>query len=105
MTFKAILPAVMAFSFCFNPSIASAQNYPARSITLIIPFAPGGSTDISGRILADGMSTELGQRVIADNRAGAGGQIGARAVAEASPDGYTVLASGMNNFAFPYALE
>ena len=61
-----------------------------RSITLIIPFPPGGSTDIVGRIAAEGLAKELGQAFIVDNRGGAGGAIGAKAIAEAAPDGYTL---------------
>ena len=67
-----------------------AQGYPARAITLIIPFPPGGSTDIVGRIAADGLAKELGQSFVVDNRGGAGGAIGAKAIADAAPDGYTL---------------
>lgn len=68
----------------------AAQTYPSRSITLIIPFPPGGSTDIVGRIAADGLAKELGQAVVVDNRGGAAGAIGAKAIADAAPDGYTL---------------
>ena len=71
-------------------SSALAQTYPAKPVTLVIPFPPGGSTDIVGRIAADGMARELGQPFVVDNRGGAGGAIGARAIAEAAPDGYTL---------------
>jgi tripartite-type tricarboxylate transporter receptor subunit TctC len=71
-------------------SWAFAQSYPAKPITLIIPFPPGGSTDIVGRIAADGMARELGQPLVVDNRGGAGGAIGAKAIADAAPDGYTL---------------
>ncbi|HEV7476727.1 MAG TPA: tripartite tricarboxylate transporter substrate-binding protein [Burkholderiales bacterium] len=67
-----------------------AQGYPARAITLIIPFPPGGSTDIVGRIAAEGLAKELGQPFVIDNRGGAGGAIGAKAIAEAAPDGSTL---------------
>jgi tripartite-type tricarboxylate transporter receptor subunit TctC len=71
-------------------SAAHAQGWPARPITLIIPFPPGGSTDIVGRIAAEGLARELGQPFVVDNRGGAGGAIGAKAIADAAPDGYTL---------------
>src|SRR4030088_2907821 len=66
-----------------------AQDYPNRAITLIVPFPPGGSTTIVGRIVADKMSEGLGQAIGVDNRGGARGPIGSRAVAKSAPDGYT----------------
>jgi tripartite-type tricarboxylate transporter receptor subunit TctC len=73
------------------PHEARAQNYPNRSITLVIPFAPGGSTSIVGRVIADKMSELLGEKVVVDNRPGAGGTVGTKAVAKSDPDGYTIL--------------
>ena len=70
---------------------AQAQNYPTRPITLIIPFAPGGSTTIVGRGVADKMSELLGEKIVIDNRPGAGGTVGTRAVAKSDPDGYTLV--------------
>jgi tripartite-type tricarboxylate transporter receptor subunit TctC len=71
-------------------SSAFGQTYPAKPITLIIPFPPGGSTDIVGRIAAEGLAKELGQPFVIDNRGGAAGAIGAKAIADAAPDGYTL---------------
>jgi tripartite-type tricarboxylate transporter receptor subunit TctC len=70
---------------------ASAQDYPNRPITLVVPFPPGGSTTIVARIVADRMSEALGQSIIIDNRGGAGGTVGSRAVAKSPADGYTIL--------------
>jgi len=69
---------------------AAAQTFPDKPIRIIVPFAPGGSTDLVGRIIADGAAEPLGQSVIIDNRTGAGGLIGTAAVARAAPDGYTL---------------
>ena len=68
-----------------------AQNYPARPLRLIIPFSPGGATDVPGRILAQKLSEVFGQQVVVDNRPGAGGTIGTDIVAKAPADGYTLL--------------
>src|SRR5215470_18505623 len=70
---------------------ARAQAYPSRPITMIVPFAPGGLTDVIGRILAEGMRTSLGQPVIIENVGGANGSIGTGRVARAAADGYTLV--------------
>src|SRR5262245_5947840 len=69
---------------------ASAQTYPSRSITLVVPFPPGGSTDVVARIMAERMRPLLGQAVVIENVGGAGGSIGVGRVARAAPDGYTI---------------
>ncbi|ASC64338.1 tripartite tricarboxylate transporter substrate binding protein [Achromobacter denitrificans] len=78
--------------------------WPERPITLIIPAAPGGTTDISARLIADKLSARLGQQVIVENRAGAAGIIGAQALARAKPDGYTLLMGNIGPNAINYAL-
>lgn len=75
---------------CWTFAAGAQSSYPAKPITLIIPFPPGGSTDIIGRIAADGLQRELGRPLVIDNRGGAGGAIGAKAIADAAPDGYTL---------------
>jgi tripartite-type tricarboxylate transporter receptor subunit TctC len=72
-------------------SPASAQNYPSRNITAIIPFAPGNANDITARIVLEQVGKQLGQTIVIDNRGGAGGTIGVGAAARATPDGYTIL--------------
>ena len=71
----------------------SAQSYPERTITMIVPFGAGGSTDIVGRIAADAMSKALGVSIVIENKGGAGGTVGTQAAANAAPDGYTLTMS------------
>lgn len=86
-TFKTLMAmATMAIAFG-----AHAQNYPDRPIRVIVPYPPGGITDIVGRTIGDRISRELGQSVIIENKAGAGGSIGASEAARAKPDGYTLF--------------
>ena len=86
---------------------AYAQNttYPSKQIRLVIPYPPGGPTDLTARVVAADMSATLGQSVVADNRPGASGMIGAEMVARAEPDGYTILANAslhvINPFVYP----
>ena len=83
---------------------ASAQAYPARAITLIVPFPPGGSTDVAARIVADHMSRTLGQQVVVQNVSGAGGTTGSTRAMRADPDGYTILMGQMGTHAASVAL-
>src|SRR6266849_5877969 len=70
---------------------ASAQDYPSRAITLVVPYPPGGGVDAMARLVAEKLSAALRQQVVVDNRGGGGGNIGTRAVARSEPDGYTLL--------------
>src|SRR5882757_5792928 len=83
--------ALLAAALVLASPAARAQTYPSRTITLIIPFAAGGSNDIVARAIGKELTRAWGQPVIAENRPGAGGVIGAAAVAGAPPDGYTLL--------------
>ncbi|MFN3657530.1 MAG: Bug family tripartite tricarboxylate transporter substrate binding protein [Pseudolabrys sp.] len=85
------MAAIAGLALASALSTASAQDYPNRPITLIVPFPPGGSTTVMARNIADPMAKLLGQQVVVDNRGGAGGTLGTRAVAKAAPDGYTIL--------------
>ena len=69
---------------------ASAQDYPTRPITLVVPTAPGGGNDIIARVIGERMSRTLGQQIVVENRPGAGGTTATRQIAKANPDGYTL---------------
>jgi tripartite-type tricarboxylate transporter receptor subunit TctC len=83
----ALFAAVLTAS---SPAIAQSD-FPTQPVTLVVPFAAGGSTDLVGRIVAEAMAQQLGQQVLVSNQAGAGGVVGTTAVADAAPDGYTIL--------------
>src|SRR3954464_13195967 len=85
---RGLLPA-LAFALCFSPPARAA--YPDRVITLIVPFAAGGPTDIIARIISTAFQKSLGQSVVVENRGGAAGNIGMTLAARAAPDGYTLL--------------
>lgn len=89
---RAVLSLFAAVSLA-SPLASVAADYPARPIRMVVPFPPGGATDVVSRKLALAMEKELGQPIIVDNRGGAGGIIGAEAVAKAEPDGYTILST------------
>lgn len=84
---------------------AFAQAYPTKPITLLVPYAPGGATDIIGRVIAEELSQTIGQRVIVENRAGAAGSVGAAAVARATPDGYLLLMGALTSHSINMGLQ
>jgi tripartite-type tricarboxylate transporter receptor subunit TctC len=86
-------------------SSAAAQDYPSRQITLIAPFAAGGSTDLVARVVSEGLRAKLGQPVIVENKPGGTGVIGAREVVKADPDGYTLLLANAGATVIPAAMS
>ena len=100
-----LLSALAIVALISLPTIASAQDYPNKPIKLIIPYPPGGATDVIGRIVALKMSEVMGQQLIVDNRAGATGSIGAAAVATAPADGYTLLLGALTSHSINAALQ
>src|SRR5262245_26922644 len=82
---------------------AAAQSFPARPLTLVVPFAAGGPSDVAGRIVAQGLSEKLGQQVIVENPAGAGGTLGSLRVAKAPPDGYQFVIGNSGTHAWSQA--
>ncbi|MEE8439211.1 MAG: tripartite tricarboxylate transporter substrate binding protein [Micropepsaceae bacterium] len=100
------LAIFVAYSIMLFASSAAAQEYPNHPIRLIVPFAAGGTTDLTGRIMAAQLGAELGQQVVVENIDGAGGTVGAEAAARARPDGYTLIlhvasTSAINPFLYP----
>jgi tripartite-type tricarboxylate transporter receptor subunit TctC len=88
---RAAIGSVLVALIAGAASAAAADDYPSRTIRMIIPFAPGGSNDVVGRIIANQLGEKLGKQVFVDNRPGAGGVVGSDLAAKADPDGYTLL--------------
>ena len=90
---RGIALALLVAAVAAAPAPAPAQSFPSKPITLIIPFPPGGPTDVLGRVLAENLALQLKESVVVDNRGGASGNLGAQAAAKAAPDGYTLFFS------------
>lgn len=86
MTLAALVPL-----FAFTAAPAAAQNFPTKPLRMLIPYPPGGGTDVMGRALAEQVSTQLGQRIVVENKPGANGSLATKMVVDADPDGYTIL--------------
>ena len=105
---KSITRVIVATAFAsigLLPAASFAQAYPTKPVTVVVPYPPGGATDIIGRVLAQKLSENLKQQFVVDNRSGAGGNIGAQAVASAKPDGYTILMGAMTSHSINATLQ
>src|SRR5258708_17430537 len=97
MTRLSGLLACGVFGWSGTPLVAHAQSYPARSITVVVPFLAGGPSDVVARIVTERMGRTLGHQMVIENVGGAGGTLGSARVAAAKPDGYTLLAGSMGS--------
>ena len=88
-----LVAALLAAFVLVQPGVVGAADWPSRNVRLIVPYPPGGNADVVGRIVAHALQAKLGQPFVVENKAGAGGLIGAEAVATSAPDGYTFLLS------------
>lgn len=102
---RALLAGMAAAAVLGMSGPVLAQDYPNKVIKLVVPYPPGGATDVIGRVMAQKLSVALGQQVVVDNRAGAAGSIGAAAVAAAPADGYTLLMGAMTSHSISAALN
>lgn len=101
---RTLFTAFLAFAISVGAAPAHAQTYPTKPVTLVVPFPPGGVTDILGRLVADRLSGTLGQKIVVENRAGAGGNVGMIAAANAPADGYTLFLGTMGTNAINASL-
>jgi tripartite-type tricarboxylate transporter receptor subunit TctC len=87
--------SLMAVALCVYAHAVPAQTYPAKALRLVVPFPPGGATDLLGRIVGQKLAERLGQSVVVENRTGGSGNIGAEFVVKSAPDGYTIMIAGI----------
>ena len=105
MSRLASLPLAIAAFVLGLTAIAAAQDYPTKPIRMIIPFPPGGGSDVTGRVVATALGERLGKQVIVDNRAGAGGVVGSELAANAPKDGYTLLMVSLAHTVNPWLYD
>src|SRR5690349_14042310 len=96
--------SVLGCALLAGTQTAAAQSFPNRPLTLVVPFAAGGPSDVAGRIFAQGLSEKLGQQVVVENPAGAGGTLGSLRVTKAPPDGYQFVIGNSGTHAWSQAL-
>ena len=89
--------AALAAAALATPALAQAPSWPSRPVRLVVPFPPGGSTDVVGRLVAERLQAALGQSVVVENRGGASGAVGSQAVARMPPDGHALVVSGVGS--------
>src|SRR4051794_356187 len=94
-----LLASIALAWFAVLPAAAPAQSYPSKTVRVIVPWAPGGSTDVLARLLAARMSESWGQPVVVENKSGASGNIGSDVVAKSPADGYTLLVGSVSTHA------
>ena len=92
---RALRAGMLAALIAASPAAAQAQDYPARAITIVVPFAPGGLTDVPVRVMAAMLQERIGQNIVIENKPGGSGVVGGTYAVRAAPDGYTLFANSV----------